>query len=109
MKSISVARQFSEVPVGRFYSDGPDSGERFRDTLLEPALKEHDVVQIDLDGTDGYGSSFLEEAFGGIVRKLHLSEQEAKRRIQFHSTDPSYVIEINDYMRDAAKRTAEQH
>lgn len=109
MKSINVARQFSEVPVGRFYSDGPDSGERFRDTLLEPALREHDVVEVNLDGTDGYGSSFLEEAFGGIVRKLHLSAAEASRRILLVSSDPSYILEINDYIKDAAKRTVEQH
>lgn len=109
MKVINIARDFSEVPVGRFYGDGPDSGERFRDQLLEPALREHDVVHVELDGTDGYGSSFLEEAFGGIVRKLRLSEQEATRRINLHSKDASYLMEINDYIRDAAERPEQQH
>ena len=109
MRMINVATEFSEVPVGRFYGDGPDSGERFRDTLLEPALRDHDVVEVNLDGTDGYGSSFLEEAFGGVVRKLGLTEAEAHRRIRLKSSDPSYVLEINDYIRDAAKRTVGQH
>lgn len=104
MKVINIAREFSEVPVGRFYSDGPDSGERFRDELLEPALRENDRVRIELDGTDGYGSSFLEEAFGGIVRKLKLSEADARRRLEFHGSDASFIMEINDYIRDAAKR-----
>jgi hypothetical protein len=109
MKVINIARDFSEVPVGRFYGDGPDSGERFRDELLEPALAEHDVVLVDLDGTDGYGSSFLEEAFGGIVRKLQMSAEEAARRIKLKGSDQSFVDEIDQYIKDASKRTVQHH
>jgi len=109
MKVINIARDFSEVPVGRFYGDGPDSGERFRDELLEPALGEHEVVQVDLDGTDGYGSSFLEEAFGGIVRKLQLSPEDAARRIKLKGSDQSFVDEITQYIKDASKRIVQHH
>lgn len=77
MKVINIARDFSRTPAGRFYADGPDSGERFRNQFLEPALVEFGTVVIEIDGTDGYSSSFLAEAFGGIVRKLGLTPDEA--------------------------------
>lgn len=64
---ISVVRDFSDEPYGRFPEDGPDSGQRFRDELLIPALHQHDKVTVDLRGAF-YGSSFLEETFGGLVR-----------------------------------------
>jgi hypothetical protein len=56
---------------GRHISDGPFSGEQFRDRFLVPALtraaKTSDKVVVILDGTR-YLSSFLDEAFGGLVR-----------------------------------------
>jgi len=65
---IDIASEFSVTPAGRFYSDGPDSGERFREEFLVPALRSPEPITIKIDGTAGYGSSFLEEAFGGLVR-----------------------------------------
>jgi hypothetical protein len=54
-------------------SDGGYSGEWFRDDILAPALREaaanSEILTIVLDGTSGYGSSFLEEAFGGLIRR----------------------------------------
>jgi hypothetical protein len=61
------------APGGRFVKDGPFSGEWFREELLRPALEAalrgRYAVTVELDGTAGYGSSFLEEAFGGLVRE----------------------------------------
>ena len=66
---ISIAKDFSPTPAGRYRSDGPFPGEKFRDDLLLPALrKDTEPVTVELDGTAGFGSSFLEEAFGGLVR-----------------------------------------
>ena len=73
---IFVAKDFSKHPAGRFLSDGPFSGERFREETLIPmiqALDAEEVITIHLDGTRGYGSSFLEESFGGLIRKLGVS------------------------------------
>ena len=64
---IRVAVDFSDEPFGRVSSDGPNCGERFRDELLVPALKEYGHVTVDLSGAF-YGSSWLEEVFGGLVR-----------------------------------------
>lgn len=98
IKNISVARDFSRFPAGRYYSDGPFSGERFRMEVLLPALKEAETVVVDLDGVSGYGSSFLEEAFGGLVREKLVSRSEALKRVNFVSSDDSYVEEIKSYM-----------
>jgi hypothetical protein len=105
MKKINIATEFSEFPVGRFYNDGPDSGERFRDEILEPALKDGQSVIVFLSGTEGYGSSFLDEAFGGIVRKLHLSQADVDRRIILEADpeDQSFVQEILQYISDACR------
>lgn len=68
MKIINISQDFSNVPAGRHIEDGDFSGEVFRDKLLVPALREYDQVQVVLDNTEGFGSSFLEEAFGGLIR-----------------------------------------
>ena len=85
-KQISIARNFNEFPAGRIPDDGPNSGQRFRDELLAPALKDaiknKYKLEIDLDGTMGYGSSFLDEAFGGLIREHHLSKDEILNHIK---------------------------
>lgn len=110
MKIINIASEFSEFPVGRFYGDGPDSGERFRDEILEPALQDGGVVTIMLSGTEGYGSSFLDEAFGGIVRKLRLTQSEVNARIILKADpeDESFVKETLGYISDACRAIAAQ-
>ncbi len=65
---INIAKQFSRSPAGRYVTDGPFSGQAFRENLLVPALNSADKVEVDMDGVMGFGSSFLEEAFGGLVR-----------------------------------------
>jgi hypothetical protein len=103
--TFRIARDFSRYPAGRFRSDGPWSGEKFRDDFLMPLLKKevHRVV-VELDGTAGYGSSFLEEAFGGAVRELRLNGDDAIKRIELLSEDDSLIKEVQQYMRDAAKK-----
>lgn len=97
-KHINVAKDYSRFPAGRFRTDGPYSGERFRQEVLEPALNQADVIEVELDGVSGFGSSFLDEAFGGLVRGNIVSLKDAPRRIKLHATDESLVIEIFGYM-----------
>lgn len=72
MTIIRVA-DYARSPGGRFRSDGPYSGEWFREEIVKPALANAisagEKLEIELDGTSGYGSSFLEECFGGLIRK----------------------------------------
>ena len=59
-------------------------------------------MTIDLDGTEGYGSSFLEEAFGGLIRDDGFRVASLKERLTFKSDeDPSIPEEIDDYLMKA--------
>ncbi len=101
--SINIARDFSKYPAGRYKSDGPYSGELCRVRLFVPALKKSDKLLIELDGTRGYGSSFLEEAFGGLVRVEGFAENDLKSRIELKSFDESLIQEIWGYIGDAQR------
>ena len=97
---IGISRQFSRFPAGRYADDGPFSGQAFREKLLIPAMKSGKQVIIDLDGTAGFGSSFLEEAFGGLIR-AGWSSEEVLGRMKFTCGDPSVIEEITDYIKSA--------
>jgi len=96
---ISVARDFSKTPGPRFIKQGSWSGEKFRQ-LLEKQLKTHHSLIVDLDGTRGYGSSFLDEAFGGLIRECVLTKREFDERIKILSDeDPTYLAEAMESVR----------
>lgn len=82
---INIAKDFSRTPSGRFLADGPDNGEAFRERLLKSAL-ERGSVDVVLDSTAGLPSSFLEEAFGGLVRKGYFTAQELHARMNVIAT-----------------------
>jgi hypothetical protein len=104
LHKISIANDFSKVPAGRYLTDGVDSGQNFREKHVEPILAKGGNIEINLDGTEGFGSSFLEEAFGGLVRK-DWSSAEIEKRISFVSEeDPTLIAEILGYIRDAGRR-----
>jgi len=94
---INVARDFSKYPAGRYNEDGPASGQAFREKFLIPVLSDRGSLTIELDGTRGYGSSFLEEAFGGAVRE-GFDPATVKRAFTLVSADNSLIEEIHDYI-----------
>lgn len=106
---ISIADDFSKYPGPRYEQDGLDSGEKFRKTVLIPALRDAQargvVLTVVLDHVAGYGSSFLEEAFGGLVRsgftpealRRHLNIVAETPRFQHHRLRAmSYIAEQAD-------------
>ena len=98
---ITVATDYYEAPAGRYPADGNYNGERFREDFLAPALRSGGVV-VNLDGTEGYGSSFLDEVFGGLVRKSGFSEWELKEKLSLISEeDETLISEIWGYIADA--------
>ena len=101
---ISVAQQFSPYPAGRYYDDGPNSGQRFREEHLLPALKSGEEVVVDLDGTLGYGSSFLEEAFGGLVREHGFRLSQLKQLLRLECSVEAYVNRVWQYIVEADAR-----
>lgn len=106
MTIINVPQQFSATPGARFRTDGPNSGEEFRERFLEPLFEnkaDESPIQIVLDGSEGYATSFLEEAFGGLARKF--GPERCTRRISFVSTEDALLVtEIMQYMNDAQKK-----
>lgn len=100
---IKISETFSETLGGRYRSDGPASGEEFRETHLRPmfqSLKEGEKLLIDFDGTYGYPTSFLEEAFGGLARIFE--GQEVLDKLEFKSDEePSLVDEVREYIKNA--------
>lgn len=107
MKTINVAKDFSCFPSGRWKVNGETSGQGLRERLLEPELRAGNEIMVDLDGTMGFSSAFLEEAFGGIVRSLDVEPERLLSLLHFKSDDdPSLVEEIIEYILDAAKKPA---
>jgi len=100
-----LVRDFSISPGPRYISEGPWSGEKFRTEFLEPELKkaisEDKKLVIDLDGTLGYGTSWLEEVFGGLIR-TGFNLDEINKYLELISTEESYLLDdINEYLKDA--------
>jgi hypothetical protein len=103
---IKIARDFTPTPGPRYIKEGFHSGELFRDTILYPkfeeALKQGVKIEVDLDGTAGYGTSFLEETFGGLIREKHMDIEVIKKHLELISNEEDYLIEdIQHYLEDA--------
>jgi hypothetical protein len=101
-KTIYIARDFSPAPAGRYPEDGPYNGQRFREALLLPAIRENDEVLVNLDDTGGYGSSFLEEAFGGLIRAGFTASQ-LHQKLKVVSARQSYESKVWSYIQRAAQ------
>lgn len=100
-KEINIASDFSNTPGARYISDGDFSGQEFFEKILEPSFLEvkdnEDTLIVNLDNTDGYATSFLDEAFGGLARKY--GKDIALTKIEFISHEEPYLIEeIKSYM-----------
>ena len=101
---INIAEQFSPLPAGRWPSEGPFSGQRFREELLVPALKlalesgGEERVEIDLDGSLFFSDAFLEEAFGGLANVPGIRFDDAMKLL-----DIKYTEQIQKYYRDAIR------
>ncbi|RSB18561.1 STAS-like domain-containing protein [Citrobacter farmeri] len=97
---ISVKDAIGRYPMGRFKKDGLGSAEELRDDYIIPALNKYDLVNIELDGVMGYGSSFLEEVFGGLVRS-GLYDAGLIDRINIITDQLFYINEIKSHIEDA--------
>lgn len=97
---IDVGRDFTRYPAGRDKKDGPFCGEIFRQRFLEPRLAKRERVIVNLDSALSYGSSFLEEAFGGLIR-LGYGKDLVLSLVDLKTEDPILKEEILDYVNDA--------
>lgn len=99
MKKYIFSKEFTEFPGPRYERLGPYSGESFRKKVLIPIIESGEKVVIDLDGVIGFGSSFLEEAFGGMVRE-GFERTDVMRVVDniVCKDDPSLIQEIKNYV-----------
>ena len=109
--TITIGKDYSPTPGGRYIRNGDHSGEHFRDTVLVPALKEHDHLTVYLDGTVGYAGSFLEEVFGGLIREAKFSPDDVRKKLSVAVNNPRYEIYrrmVEQYIQDAGKPSSDR-
>ncbi len=104
MDIISIAKDFSVTPGSRYREEGSFSGQDFRELILEPRFNKvvaaKKTLTVNLDGTLGFGTSFLEEVFGGLAR-IHTSEKVLKH-LDIISTEEPYLKEdVLEYIKNA--------
>lgn len=104
---LSIKDDYTPLPGPRFAWQGPHSGEEFRNQILEPkflaAQRNGDTLLVDLDGGYGYGTSFLEEAFGGLAEKY--GSKAVQDVIEIKSDDERFwLAAIEGYIRDRRRK-----
>jgi len=91
---IVISSDFSNKLGGRWIKLGLYSGEAFYNILLLPkyqkAREENVKLHIYLDGTKGYGSSFLDQSFGELARNHNVTE--VKDTIVFHTDNFAWNV-----------------
>ncbi len=112
---INVAKDFTRLPGVRTAAEGDNSGEAFLRNHLFPKFREavRSGVQliVNLDGTAGYATSFLEAAFGGLIRGDELYQipatdlSQAQKTLVIISSDRYLKEEIEEYMLEASEST----
>lgn len=106
-KIIELVKEFSPHPYGRtIKADGLTSGEAFRKDILVPALTNFDHVHVDLSGYNRYGRSFLDEAFGGLIREDRYDATDLKKRLTYSHNSVKSIIEIIDERISAAEQAS---
>ena len=106
MNTLSIVRDFAKAPGPRYVREGKNSGEDFRKRVFVKAVREAisrgEQLTVDLDGTYGFATSFLEESFGGLVRDEGISIQDLRRILHIVSDEePELIAEIWSYVEDA--------
>lgn len=91
-KIINIADDFSKFPAGRYVEDGEYNGTTFREKHLIPALGNYAKVCVVFDGVAGFGSSFLEEAFGGLVHRKIFRKDFLDEHLEITTVEPELQI-----------------
>ena len=95
-------KDFSMTPGARYYDDGPDSGQEFYEKVLQKAFKsaleKSEKLTIDLDGTEGYATSFLDETFTRLTQEFG-SKAVLNYLIIISEEEPDWITEIESYIK----------
>ena len=104
---IKVA-DFSKTPYGRTDEDGAFNGKRFRMQKLKPAFDSGEKVDIDFNGVAPPGSSFLHEAFGGLIRYESMTLGSILQKLNIISDFPFYEIQIKKFLEEEEQERLQQ-
>lgn len=108
MKMIHTVKvaDFSITPFGRYPTDGKFSGQRFRREVLLPLFRNQniDTIQVDFNGIIPVGSSFIDEAFAGLIRDEGLSFEQVWGRLTVISDFPLYEIQIKEFLNEVLQQ-----
>lgn len=95
-KTINIPKDFHPRPYGRDEGDGDYNGYTFCHTVLAPALKKYDAVHVDLTGYNRYGRSFLDEAFGGLIREEGFTAEDITNKLTYSHNQVQSIISVID-------------
>lgn len=101
---IKISTDFSPTPGARYRTDGPFSGQEFYEKILQKKFKDSLrsglKLEIDLDGTFGFATSFLSEAFNRLA--MEFGSAIVWDHVKIISNEEPYLIdEIREYIYDA--------
>ena len=100
----AFAAQFTRMPGGSSRDHTPWSGDQFREEFLEPAVRDGCCYHIDLTGTMGFSTAFLDASFGELTYQHGALELYRHFTLQCDD-DPGLLDEIVDMIERAdAKR-----
>jgi hypothetical protein len=96
MIKYDFAEKFSKNPALRYRSLSDDSGEEFREDILEKMFLEKKEVLINVEGIESaLGASFLSESFGNMAVKY--GKKELFKIFKFDISQPKGKV-TNDEM-----------
>ena len=101
MIEIKIKTEFTFTPGARDYDDGKESGQEFYEKLLKKsfleAIKQGVKLKVDLDGVEGYPSSFLSESFGLLGNEFG-GDVVWNNLIIVSNEVPKYIRKIKEYV-----------
>ena len=108
--SISLANDFNPVPIGR------EKGKKFREEILLPKIQEaernREVVVVSLDGAEGVGSSFADEAFAGLVADGRYTAKRLRELLRVEAKDAGhkpYIELLWEFVDEAQNNRDREH
>lgn len=103
-ETIRIGRDFSDTPFGRKHTNDDEdySGEAFRKLLLK-YLGDDEITELTVDLDDvfpGYefGTSFLHEAFGGLILYEKLKSEDVVKKLKIKYRKKDTVDQIYSYI-----------
>lgn len=109
---IDIGECFSPYPFGRYSTDGPYNGERFREEILKPAYEDvknepSEKLTISFEHVKwAVGSSFLSESFEEFVKLERIDPAVFLSKLEIEEPDSTkgfYQNTIKKYILDQSR------